>query len=155
MSMADAIVVFHGGCHCSQLAIEFSTSQDPAAINPRACDCSFCSKHGASYISDPAGRLSVSVNSAGSLREYQQGTNTARFLLCNHCGVLVAIIYRHDSRIFGSVNVGCLNGPTGLGNSMLASPQQLPQEEKISRWLNLWVPDVTLTSEEQIWSASG
>jgi hypothetical protein len=97
MSMADAIAVFHGGCHCGQLAVEFSTSQDPAAINPRACDCSFCSKHGASYISDPAGKLSVSVNSAGSLREYQQGTNTARFLLCNQCGVLVAVIYRHDS----------------------------------------------------------
>jgi hypothetical protein len=127
--MADAIVVFHGG----QLAVEFSTSQDPAAINPRACDCSFCRKHGASYISDSAGRLSVSGNSAGSSCEYQQGTNTARFLLCNQCGVLVAVIYRHDSRIFGAVNVGCLNGQTGLGNSMLASPQQLTQEEKISR----------------------
>jgi hypothetical protein len=140
------MAVFHGGCHCGQLVVKFSTSQDPAAINPRVCDCSFCCKHGASYISDPAGRLSVSGNSTGSLREYRQGTNMARFLLCNQCGVLVAVIYRHDSHIFGAVNVGCLNGNTGLGNSMLASPQQLTQEEKVSRWLKLWVPDAKLTT---------
>ncbi|MFM2304705.1 MAG: hypothetical protein RLZZ135_2117 [Cyanobacteriota bacterium] len=142
------MVVFHGGCHCGQLAVEFSTNQDPAAINPRTCDCSFCCKHGASYISDPAGRMVVSGNSARSLREYQQGTNMARFLLCNQCGVLVAVIYKHDSEIFGAVNLGCLDGQTGLGNSKLVSPRKLTQEEKVSRWLNLWVPGVTLTTGE-------
>jgi hypothetical protein len=144
---AAAMVVLHGGCHCRQLAVEFSTTQDPAAINPRVCDCSFCHKHGASYISDPAGKLSVSGSSTGSLREEKQGTHTARFLLCNQCGVLVAVIYRYDSRIFGAVNAGCLDRDTGLGNSMPASLQQLTQEEKVSRWLKLWVPDVTLTTK--------
>jgi hypothetical protein len=146
--MADEMVVFHGGCHCGQLAVEFSTNQDPATINPRICDCSFCCKHGASYISDPAGKIVVSGNITGSLREYHQGTNMARFLLCNHCGVLVAVIYKHDPDIFGAVNVGCLNGQTGLGSPMLASPQELTQEEKVSRWLNLWVSDVTLITTD-------
>ena len=42
-----------GGCHCGKLKVEFETGIDPADFSPRACDCSFCTKHGAAYISDP------------------------------------------------------------------------------------------------------
>jgi len=143
MSLPKEAVTFYGGCHCGQLRIEFSTGIDPAHFTPRECDCSFCQKHGAAYISDPAGRLSVSFNQ-GTLRKYRQGSNTAEFLVCGQCGVLVAVTYERNSRIYGAVNVGCLNGHTGLGNSVPASPQMLSPDEKVSRWLNLWVPDVEL-----------
>jgi hypothetical protein len=135
-----------GGCHCGQLHIEFSTTQDMAGIVQRACDCSFCQKHGAAYISDPAGKLSVSENKAGALREYRQGSGQAQFLLCGRCGVLVAVIVGHDCRIYGAANAGCLDGRAGLGNSIPASPQTLSPEEKLSRWLNAWVPDVVLVT---------
>jgi hypothetical protein len=140
------MVTLHGSCHCGCLGVEFSTAQNPAAISPRACDCSFCRKHGAAYISDPAGKLSVSEIAAGTMRKYRQGSDTARFLMCGHCGVLVAVVLEYDSRIYGAANVGCFDGETGLGDSVPASPQHLSPEEKVSRWVKLWVPDVVLTS---------
>jgi hypothetical protein len=145
MPLPKEAVKFYGGCHCGQLRIEFSTGVDPANFTPRECDCSFCQKHGAAYISDPAGRLSVSF-SRGALRKYRQGSNTAEFLVCGQCGVLVAVTYEHNSRIYGAVNIGCLNGHTGLGSSVPASPQMLSPDEKVSRWLKLWVPDVELVA---------
>jgi len=141
MPLAREAVRFDGGCHCDQLRVEFSTGLDPASFTPRACDCSFCRKHGAAYISDPAGRLSVSFRQ-GALSRYRQGSNMADFLICSQCGVLVAVAFEHDSRVYGAVNIGCLNGQIGLGSPVPASPQVLSPDEKVSRWLQLWIPDV-------------
>ena len=87
-------------------------------------------------------------SSQGAVRKYRQGSNTADFLICAHCGVLVAVIYEHGSRIYGAVNTGCLDGRNGLGSSAPASPQALSQDEKISRWLQLWVPDVQMVASD-------
>lgn len=137
----------HGGCHCGRLRIEFSTNHDPADFTPRACDCSFCRKHGAAYVSDPAGWLSVSAHQ-GALRKYRQGSDTADFLLCGLCGVLVAVVFEHADRVYGAVNIGCLDGESGFMASIPASPQALGTEEKISRWLKLWIPDVELNASD-------
>ena len=145
MPLAETMVQFDGGCHCGQLRVAFTTGLDPASFTPRACDCSFCRKHGAAYISDPAGRLSVSF-SEGALRRYRQGSNTAEFLVCGQCGVLVAVTFEHASRIYGAVNIGCLDAPAGIGNPVATSPQALSPDEKVSRWLKLWVPDVLVAS---------
>lgn len=143
MSLAESALRLNGSCHCNRLRVAFSTRLDPASFTPRECDCSFCQKHGAAYISDPAGRLSISF-SQGALRKYRQGSNTADFLVCSQCGVLVAVTFEHNSRMYGAVNIGCLDGHTGLGGSVPASPQTLSPDEKVSRWLKLWVPDVEL-----------
>lgn len=139
-SLKDA-TTFHGSCHCGRLRIEFSTDKAPADFTSRACDCSFCRKHEAAYVSDPAGRLSVSARQ-GALRKYQQGSSTADFLLCGQCGVLVAVTFGHGDRVHGAVNIGCLDGETGFRGPVPASPQALGADEKVSRWLELWIPDV-------------
>jgi hypothetical protein len=144
MSSLSNASVFRGGCHCGQLRVAFSTALDPASITPRACDCSFCQKHGAAYVSDPAGQLSVIMQSSDALRRYQQGSNTAEFLLCNRCGVLVAVVFEHNARIYGAVNAPSLEGSTGFGRAVPASPQLLARDEKVARWSQLWVPDVEL-----------
>jgi len=139
--MTTAAVTLHGSCHCGRLHADFSTALDLANVTPRACDCSFCRKHGAAYISDPAGALTVSATQ-NALRRYRQGANNADFLVCAHCGVLVAVVFEHDSRLYGAVNAGCLDGSTGLGRSVPASPQTLRPDERMSRWLQLWIPEV-------------
>lgn len=137
---------FHGSCHCGGLRVEFTLSRDPAGAAPRACDCSFCRKHGAAYLSDPAGALRIVAATPGALHSYRQGSESARFQLCGRCGVLVAVTFERDSRIYGAVNAGCLDGPTGLPAPLPASPQLLGTEERVSRWLQLWVPDVQLVA---------
>jgi hypothetical protein len=140
-------ITLHGSCHCGRLRTEFSTNQNPSDFTPRACDCSFCRKHGAAYVSDPAGRLLVLARH-GALRKYRQGSNTADFLLCGQCGVLVAVTFEHADRVYGAVNIGCLDGTTGFMAPVPASPQMLGAEEKASRWLKLWIPDVALNAAD-------
>lgn len=137
--------MLQGSCHCGQLNIEFSTAVDTASLVPRACDCSFCRKHGAAYVSDPAGHLSIHAR-GGALRRYRQGSNHADFLLCGHCGVLVAVVFEHLSRRYGAVNVGCINCLMHFAEPVPSSPQALSAEERISRWIRLWVPDVQVSS---------
>jgi hypothetical protein len=135
-------VTIRGGCHCKRARVEFTTHQEPAATNPRACDCSFCKKHGAAYVSDPAGRLRIIVGDPSALRSYRQGSGTAEFRLCSGCGVLVAVTFEHAGRLYGAVNAACLDEDSGLGGRIPASPQGLSPEQKVARWLRVWVPDV-------------
>jgi len=137
----------HGSCHCGQLSLAFSTALPPESLIPRACDCSFCRKHGAAYISDPAGRLSIHAR-GGAARHYQQGSNNADFLVCGRCGVLVAVLFEHLSRVYGAVNAGCLDGKPCFGEAVASSPQMLSADDRISRWIRLWVPDVELSMSD-------
>ena len=131
-----------GACHCGGLRVDFHTAQYLATLHPRACDCSFCLKHGAAWVSDPEGKLSLLESSDGALGEYRQGSNTARFIFCRRCGVLVAVVFEQMSRVFGAVNQKCLDSHVGFGESVSASPQKLGADEKASRWSQLWIPDV-------------
>lgn len=90
--------------------------------------------------------MSITENEPGAMREYRQGSNAAQFLLCAHCGVLVAVVFEYEARLYGVANAGCLDGHAGLANPVPASPEALGPEEKISRWLKLWVPDVHLAT---------
>jgi hypothetical protein len=148
MSPLTAAFVSRGGCHCGQLRVAFSSALDPASMIPRACDCTFCEKHGAAYVSDPAGRLSIVASGADALRRYRQGSQTAEFLLCDRCGVLVAVIFDDGTRVYGAVNVRSLERPTDFGTSVPASPQSLAPGEKVARWSQLWIPDVELLTSD-------
>jgi len=55
------MTVLRGGCHCGNLKVALETSLDPSVLQLRACQCSFCRRHGAVTTSDPAGRLLVEV----------------------------------------------------------------------------------------------
>lgn len=135
--------VLHGGCHCGRLALAFTTALDPADVHPRACDCSFCQKHGATWVSDRGGRLEISTRDGSAAHAYRQGSDTARFLLCGQCGVLVAVVFDDAGQVYGAANATCLDD-AGFGQSVVASPQQLNPAEKVSRWRGLWIPDVVL-----------
>jgi hypothetical protein len=145
MSVDAKTRVLQGSCHCGALNVVFETTLDPRETNPRACDCSFCTKHAAAYVSDSSGNLSIAAKTVAAMRIYRQGSNNAQFLTCSRCGVLVAVIFPFDASVFGAVNVRCLAAADEFGETIAASPQQLSADEKIGRWRQMWVPDVTLT----------
>ena len=142
MPLAKQSTTLHGSCHCGRIQVEFTTSITLQETTPRACDCSFCQKHGAAYISNSSGALRIVAAQPSALRSYSQGSEAARFQMCAQCGVLVAVIFEHNGRIYGAVNATCLDELALLGASLPASPQLLSPQEKISRWLELWVPEV-------------
>ncbi|NUS38310.1 MAG: aldehyde-activating protein [Lysobacter sp.] len=134
--MTDDAVALRGGCHCGKLTVSFSATQAAGALHPRTCDCAFCTKHGAAWLSDPNGTLAIDASAV--LREYRQGSGSARFLLCGDCGVLAAVV---DDAVplRGAVNARCLEG-ISLGEETRVSPQQLSPDEKRARWRQLWTP---------------
>lgn len=136
-------IALNGRCHCGRVQTTHEIVRDASEYSPRACDCDFCRKHGASWLSDPQGALRVEARDVGDLRTYRQGSETADMLLCAHCGVLVAVAFRHRDGMFGAVNAACLEQIT-LGAPKIVSPQRLSPAEKIERWRAVWSP-VTLS----------
>jgi hypothetical protein len=134
-----------GGCHCGGVAVEVELSAPPASYTLRACDCDFCQKHGARYLSDPRGSLLLRLRNETCLGRYRQGSNTAEMLLCRNCGVLIGAVYRDEQRLRGVVNANILAAPAGFAAPQPVSPRQLTAEQKIQRWREIWFAEVRIS----------
>lgn len=139
--------VIEGSCHCGNLAVAAALTHEPVYYQPRACDCDFCRKHGASYLSDPAGRLHVVVRDENAITRYQQGSEQAEMIFCAHCGVLVGVSYRLGERLFAAVNSRIFSETFGLATTV--SPKKLGAQEKPSRWQELWFGNVHIDRLEE------
>ena len=132
-----------GGCYCGNVLLELELPHETAHYQPRVCDCGFCSKHGAAYLSDPQGSLRIRIDDMSCRGIFRQGTELAQMLLCTRCGVLLGALYRDDGRTYATVNVRALEGAVAFGTVLPVSPRQLPAEEKVARWKSLWFSDVS------------
>jgi len=135
-----------GGCHCGRIALEMTLSKPASDYTPRACDCSFCRKHGAAWLSDAQGALRVRLR--GEPVVYRQGSAQAEFIACAHCAVLVLVRYEHDGRVHAAVNVRALDEAVSFAAEQSASPQTLASGEKRERWMQLWFTDVRVADAD-------
>ena len=131
-----------GGCYCGNIRVELGLAREVGEYRPRACDCGFCRKHGAAYVSDPGGWVRIRVDDPARSGIYQQGNELAEMLLCARCGVLVGALYRSDGRVYATVNVKVIEGGPIFGAEEPVSPKQLSAEDKVARWKKLWFSDV-------------
>ena len=129
-----------GGCHCGALRWRFETAHALPDVAPRACDCDFCTRHRAAWVSDPEGRLTLDA-SGDALQRYRQGSGQAEFLVCGHCGVLVAVVARTmQGHLIGAANRNAFDARMAFGEETVVSPQRLAAEAKLQRWSGLWTP---------------
>lgn len=134
-----------GGCHCGNIRVDLVLASEPASYHPRACDCSFCRKHGAAYISDARGSLRIVIADPRSCGRYRQGNELAEMLVCSRCGVLIGALYQgNNGRVFGTVNVRAVEGEALFGSQKVVSPQVLSGDQKVARWSELWFRDVEM-----------
>jgi hypothetical protein len=141
---AESTVEIKGSCHCENISVDVVLSRQPESISPRACDCDFCFKHGAAYVSDPAGSMAIRVRDPGLLGRYRQGSGTAECLFCKGCGVLVGVLYEEGEKRFAALNTPILSEAARFGGKVAVSPKKLGVGEKIERWKELWFSKVTL-----------
>jgi len=134
-----------GGCHCHNISVTMQLSHPLEHYKPRACDCDFCVRHGAAYVSDAEGSLSMHIRDERAVGRYMQGDQLAEFILCRNCGVLIGATYRSDGRLYAAVNANIMGAPSGFGETRVASPKQLSAEEKTKRWRSLWFPQVVIS----------
>ena len=132
-----------GKCHCGNISFTFTWEPDPVEIPARACDCTFCTKHGGLWTSNPRGTLEIDIADPKHVTRYSHGTETAEFLVCSRCGVVPAVTSRIDGRLYAVVSV---NAFEGVDPAMIRrAPISFAEEEtgtRLARRQRSWIPDV-------------
>ena len=140
-----AVHSLSGQCHCGNIRFDMQLTREPASYAPRACDCDFCRQHGAAYLSDPRGKLAIRIRDQAGVSRYRQGSGTAEFVLCRHCGVLVAVTCLQDGYLYAAVNSRAVaSGRADFAAQVPVSPKTLSVEQKLERWTANWFADVTI-----------
>ena len=64
---------YDGKCHCGNIEVALETAQPPESVQLRACGCTFCRRHGATALTDPAGKLEVRLRDPLEVSRYRSG----------------------------------------------------------------------------------
>jgi hypothetical protein len=136
-------MLIHGQCHCGNIAFSLSWEPDPAEIPARACSCSFCTKHGGVWTSNPGGRLRITVKDPTLVSKYAFGTRTAEFSICTRCGIVPVVTSRIDGRLYAVVSVNAFESidPSRLRRAS-ASFDGEDTKSRLARRKRNWIADV-------------
>jgi hypothetical protein len=136
-------MLIRGSCHCGNISFGLTWEPDPDEIQARACGCSFCSKHGGQWTSNPSGALKVTVKDSSQVSKYTFGTRAAEFHTCGRCGVVPVVTSRIDGRLYAVVNVNAFEGIDA--SRIRRSPTNFDGEEsaaRVARWKRNWIANV-------------
>ncbi len=129
-----------GGCRCGKVTLEVNLASELGTYNPRACNCSFCRKHDAAYISDSNGSVVIRTDTISNLEITRQGDELAEFLFCRACGQLLGARWQEVGGQYGCVNAQALLDRKLFGEQLSVTPKKLSAEQKTARWKELWFP---------------
>ena len=135
-----------GQCHCGNIAFTLRWEPGPAAIQARACGCTFCTKHGGVWTSYPKGALDVTLKDPSLVTRYMFGTRTAEFHVCSRCGVVPVVTSRIDERLYAVVNVNAFEGiEPSLLHRAPASFDGEGTDSRLARRKRNWIADVRIS----------
>jgi hypothetical protein len=136
-------MLINGKCHCGNIAFELEWDGEPPVIAARACNCSFCVKHGGVWTSNPDSRLSVSIRNPALVSKYAFGTRTATFHVCSRCGAVPLVTSEIADHVYAVVNVNVLeNVDKAWLRQSSASFEGEDLESRLSRRSRNWIADV-------------
>jgi hypothetical protein len=139
------VTVIHGKCHCGNIAFELEWPDGPPDITARACDCSFCVKHGGVWTSNPRSRLAVTVRDAALVSKYTFGTHTATFHVCSRCGAVPLVTSQIADHVYAVVNVNVLENVDS--SRIRKAPVTFDGEDvesRLERRKRNWIGDVSI-----------
>jgi len=132
-----------GSCHCGNIRFELAWQPDPLEIPARACTCSFCTRHGGVWTSNPNGSLEIAVQDPSRMSPYSFGTRTAEFHVCARCGVVPVVTSRIEGHLYAVVSVHAFAG------SAVALLRRTPttfdaetESARLARRQKSWIGDV-------------
>jgi hypothetical protein len=129
-----------GSCHCGAIRATLHATKPAAELQVRACQCAFCTRHGAMTVSDPQGRAVFEIDRA-ALTQYQFGTRTGTSLICGRCGMYTGVILEDGSKVWSVINVRGLAVPEFAGRTAgpVVYDGETP-EQRIARRKAKWTP---------------
>ena len=95
---------YQGSCHCGAIRARLAATRPAQDLQVRACQCSFCARHGAMTVSDPAGHAVIEIEHAHLLR-YQFATRTGVCLICARCGMYAGVMLQDGANTWSVLNV--------------------------------------------------
>ncbi len=130
---------FRGTCQCGRVAVTFTTA-GPDAVQVRACQCSFCRRHGAHTVTDPAGKIEFSAE-RGAISRHVFGMRSAEFMFCSTCGVYLGVVARIDGADYACVNAVGVDYAEFAGRpAVKVNLDQETRPERDARRKNNWSP---------------
>ncbi len=139
-------MLIRGSCHCGNISFTLDWRPEPSEIPARACDCSFCAKHGGVWTSCPGGTLKLSVRDGSRVSRYAFGTKTAEFHICSACGIAPVVTSRIDGREYAVVSVNAFEGvdPALVRKSPVTFEGE-SEDARLARRTRNWIRDVQWT----------
>lgn len=134
-----------GACHCGNISFELDWRAESREIPARACQCTFCLKHGGVWTSNPVASLRVRIDQPSEVSRYVFGTKTATFHVCRRCGVPPVVTSEIEGQLYAVVNVNTFDE---RARSLLRpEPISFDGEDEAARLARRkvrWIPDVRL-----------
>jgi hypothetical protein len=131
---------YHGACHCGAIRATLYATRPADELQVRACQCTFCTRHGAKTVSDPAGHCKIEIDGA-ALSYYLFETRTGTSLICNRCGAYAGVIIEDKGHVWSVLNARGLAIPEF--RDRIAEPKvydgETP-EQRITRRKTTWTP---------------
>jgi len=142
------LLQYEGSCHCGAIRATLHASRPAAELELRACQCTFCTRHGAKTVSDPAGRCRFEIDGA-ALSWYRFETRTGMSLICNRCGTYAGAIIEDGDKVWSVLNARALAIPELRERAAVAKVYEgETAEERIARRKAMWTPT------EIVWTGS-
>lgn len=133
-----------GSCYCGNITVTVITDEEFLTNTPRECDCDFCRMNGAAWASVPDAVLEIEIQNEAAINLFEQGSDTARFWLCQRCGVVPAVTCDIDGHRKGAVNANCMLAHASFPKARQVSPKELSADEKKDRWSDVWINKVVV-----------
>ncbi|MGZ3444033.1 MAG: GFA family protein [Myxococcaceae bacterium] len=130
-----------GGCHCGLLRVAFTTSKRPTELALRACQCTFCRRHGGLTTSDPEGEVVLTVAEVPGGGWYRFGMGLTDFWVCPRCGVYVGAYVEVGGQGRAVVNTRALDAAAEF--TQTPAPMDYGQETRegrLERRGRVWSP---------------
>jgi len=130
-----------GGCHCGAIAITYESDTAPEDTEVRACQCSFCRKHASRAVSNPAGKVTLTLRDEGAVQRYRFGLATADYYLCGRCGVYVAAVMPDDGHHYAVAIINAFDDPQVFTRTLILSDYSAEDEAgRRRRRRERWTP---------------
>lgn len=141
VDQGEDMKAFEASCHCGRQQLVYYTSTEVAGWKVRACQCTFCRRHGAQTTRDPRARVVLRLDES-AISRYRFGMNTTDFLLCTECGSYMGAVIEQAGREYMTINT-CNFSDDVRALLPRAEPvvyDNEPVDERIRRRIDAWTP---------------
>jgi hypothetical protein len=138
---------FFGSCYCGNIKLELHSNKDESQLAPRTCSCPFCTRHGASYISDPEGQLRLKYDDPSIVSRFRFGHKTADFIICAKCGVLMTALSETEGSLRAVINVKPMLDHHFTAAPVITDFEGETVEERLARRARNWTGNVVVDGD--------